>query len=388
MATCSFLGHAELYDVDIEGRLQAAVDRIVAENETVEFLLYDHGEFYDQCLLASMRARSRNPQKVTITLVSDRKYIEYATRYRKDVPLHMVDKIVIPSIAPSKSQSPTIPLNRLMRWTIQNSTHLVCYVYRGLHERVNYLLDFATSQSLEIFPVTSEDTEQAIIALSVKLPEQERFVLERINEGQVYSKIAANLNVSTSRIGQILHHGGRTIRKNLKHRYYKRLPPLGERQMRSCSIFSMGNVTGEALSIYESFICSLVVRYNVGNFYIEYVHSNSNILNIVKKAVQYRPHHTTVVTDSEEYLEPIEKPEDIISAFCPPYDTLECIAQLDYLGITKVPELFSILIDRADFCICDLSVSHYSDAIKDYVSQRGETVLLDMGKANARIDFS
>lgn len=123
MAICSFLGHRELYDVDIEGRLQAAVDQIVAENDTVEFLLHDYGEFYNQCLLAAMRARSRNPQKVTITFVCDN-----MVKCRWIAPLYVADKVFILPKATYKSKDLTLPFKRLVRWVIQNSTHLIRYI--------------------------------------------------------------------------------------------------------------------------------------------------------------------------------------------------------------------------------------------------------------------
>ena len=56
MAVCSFLGHnggydkEGIYDVDIQDRLRAAVDRVVNKNNTVEFLMYQRDPFFDRCL--------------------------------------------------------------------------------------------------------------------------------------------------------------------------------------------------------------------------------------------------------------------------------------------------------------------------------------------------
>lgn len=242
---------------------------------------------------------------------------------------------------------------------------------------------------MEIFSVTSEDTKQTIIKLYEKLSDRDRLIFERTNEEQSRNNIAANLNISKSRVAQILYYGSRSIHKDLKRRYYMKRSIARGHRVRSCSIFSTGKVTSETLSVYKSLISFLISSYVVSCFYIEYTHLNSDALcSVVREGADCHRHHITVVTDSEEYLEPIEELRDIVSAFHPPYDTLEYIAQLEYPGLSRPLGFFSVMIDRADFCICDLSASDCPDAIKNYVSKRGKTVLLDIGKANAQIDFS
>ena len=41
-AICLFFGHDDVYDPDIDNMLQSAVEKVVDENETVEFLVYQH----------------------------------------------------------------------------------------------------------------------------------------------------------------------------------------------------------------------------------------------------------------------------------------------------------------------------------------------------------
>ena len=40
MAVCSFAGHKEVYDADMASKMQTEVDRLVKENDAVEFLVY------------------------------------------------------------------------------------------------------------------------------------------------------------------------------------------------------------------------------------------------------------------------------------------------------------------------------------------------------------
>ena len=59
MAICSFLGHEDVYDADIEARLQAAVNQVVAENDTVEFLLNFDRKFFYYCLLLQKNVQKK-----------------------------------------------------------------------------------------------------------------------------------------------------------------------------------------------------------------------------------------------------------------------------------------------------------------------------------------
>lgn len=66
MAVCSFLGHRYICDPNVRLRLQAAVNQVVEENDSVEFLRYTWGSkepFYDLCLLTALRARQCAPPK-------------------------------------------------------------------------------------------------------------------------------------------------------------------------------------------------------------------------------------------------------------------------------------------------------------------------------------
>ena len=51
MAVCSFLGHRHIYGHDVQLRLQAAVNHLVEENDSVEF----------QIVRASCRERVSSP---------------------------------------------------------------------------------------------------------------------------------------------------------------------------------------------------------------------------------------------------------------------------------------------------------------------------------------
>ena len=58
MAVCSFLGHRHIYGHDVQLRLQAAVNHLVEENDSVEFpalfMEIPQSHFMPLCLLARL----------------------------------------------------------------------------------------------------------------------------------------------------------------------------------------------------------------------------------------------------------------------------------------------------------------------------------------------
>lgn len=97
IAVCSFIGHEQVYDTDLEYRLQAVVEQIIERHEAVEFLIYPRGKFYYLCMLAALRARTCFPKKVTITLI-----LPENNAKNTKVPSFVPDKVVILQFSPSK----------------------------------------------------------------------------------------------------------------------------------------------------------------------------------------------------------------------------------------------------------------------------------------------
>lgn len=85
MAICSFLG-GEIFDTGLDAKIEMAVNQIVEDNETIVFLLDCHGGFYSKCILAALRAKARQPQKVTITLVLNKPYTSYMQHQDDGIP--------------------------------------------------------------------------------------------------------------------------------------------------------------------------------------------------------------------------------------------------------------------------------------------------------------
>ena len=150
MAVCFFLskdsGFHSIYDTNIHDRVQAAVDHILEENEDVTFLLHYYGGFYDICLQAVLKAKASRPERVTIAQVlSGKDHQRYMAEGATDISYCMVDEAVVPHVVVKGRQKAenSISYADMMYWMIQNSTHLISYLYESFGEAEDRFLDFA-----------------------------------------------------------------------------------------------------------------------------------------------------------------------------------------------------------------------------------------------------
>ena len=207
MAVCSFIGHRDVYDVDMISRMQAAIDQLTAENETIEFLVYPDWIFSYIFLLAAMRARTKYPQKVTITLVS-----RHTTEQMNSEELpyfYISDRLVIPDIQ-AIEDDPPLERKRVLRWIIQKSTHMISYFYDKLYEPERRL---AIGPKVLEISLTTAETETAILKAALLMKEKEQIVYQKVNEGCNLQEAGKAIGVSKERARQILQHGCRTIRE-------------------------------------------------------------------------------------------------------------------------------------------------------------------------------
>lgn len=162
MAVCSFAGHKEVYDADMASKMQTEVDRLVKENDAVEFLVYPvypSGMLSYFFLLAALKARTQYPQKVTITCVIY--HGPEAEMSGEDLTYsYMSDKVITIDLENTKKRDPTIGYKRMLKWISQNSTHLITYFYDTIYDPGNHLGKIP--ETLEIISLTTHETETAM----------------------------------------------------------------------------------------------------------------------------------------------------------------------------------------------------------------------------------
>lgn len=388
MAICSFLGDdSRIYDVEIGSLVQAAVDQLIAENEEVDFLIHLHDGFYNRCLEAVLNAKARQPQNVTITLIlKEEHYQEYMRMERTNLPYCMFDKVVVPPITlrMKAGQRTATSSSQLIKWMIQNSTHLISGLYEAFFEAENRFLELARKMpSLKIISLTNPGTEQTIIENILLLPDRKREIYQNQIAKHDIGEIAKVLGITRKRAIQILHDGRRILHGNMISRYNRMMRQLEKKQSFSCSVFALGKPTYEALCRMEHIISVLNSFFNVQKFYIEQAQTHIAFTYVLKR-LSRDPSKLFLsgVTDKEIDLES----ENAAPNYCAPCNavirvTRDQCANEDNLGI------IASMIELSDFCICDLSSTPLADEICEYAARGDGTILLDTSRECIREEW-
>lgn len=379
MAVCSFLGHQyHIYDRDIMLRLAAAAEKVVRENDTVDFLLLlSPGlSLSASYLKTSLEMRTRYPAKVTVTILlrSQEEYEKF--KLQKYVPPCMVDRVVVAPPSGSKEGSDT--LESLSRWIIQQSTHLISYLYERFYETANWELYYARKQpGLQVIDITSEETAQRIEDVIRTMPERTQLIFQKLDEGCTLKDIGRLLGlVGSERVRQI-----RTKASNEMSREViagGASPTVKkDRKPAVCGIFALGDsspdLSYQTGLAFEYTIEYLKDRFGITQFKIAAEYGSSMFLYILQR-LQKRGDmasvQITLVTTGDLDPEPTEAPaghrlENIDTTLSQDNPALEVIRHL---------------LKQTDFCICNLTVSSLADDIRKYASQTAGVILLDIGK--------
>lgn len=384
MAVCSFIGHADVYDADIEYRLQRAVEDVVNKNETVDFCLYPHGDFFNYCLLAVLRAKNSNPQKVKICLVAgEAQYEKFMQQEPGCIPACMVDSITLYHMEKIETRDITAPYKKLLRFIVEKSSYVISCVYEGLHKYESHILHFAQRRrGLELISVANAETEQKIIEYESELNEKELMVLHKMNEGFSLQDAGAILGVGRERTRQILSKGCYKIRKKLEIRCSRGRKTLGLYN-RSCGVFALGKENNGSMQSVERMIDFLVEKYFVRAVYIErsYVYSGFSML-LRKKRPWRNDYRLTAVTEKDAFAGNTQDDRDLLARYCPPCDAVLCIGvpSKDNSGASLCT--IADIIGRSDFCIFDSATASHIEKMQQYITPERRTVFLDIGRTD------
>lgn len=381
MAVCSFLGHRYICDPNVRLRLQAAVNQVVEENESVEFLHYTWGSkepFYDLCLMTALRARQCAPQKVTLTLVTTRSELN---GHLADSPLASLVDRVLP-ISVSADNDPIMAMKKSLHWMAKHSTHIINGFYEDLFDTDDLALDLARrKEDVQIINITAPELERAILACSEQLPERERFIFQTRKSGCTQKETGKQLGLTVSRIQQIERGINKQLREMLGATGLR--TPIAHKKPWICSIFALGGADYKHLSSFADCIRFLTARYPIDQFCVEAEAVQSGFMFALQQSMPlyHKIPITAVAWDAGSSQDDTEY--DLKAGFCPPCDRAESIGGVPAAD-SRIRTILE-LMGRSIFCICDLSASAYAQQILTHIPQTGQAVLLDIGKSAVNI---
>lgn len=377
MAVCSFVGQSNIYDTDVLSRLSAAIDSILLDHEKVEFLLrYEFGSYFCSYLTAVLQAKSRFPQKVTITLVLDEWKDDLWLQASSHVPLCAADTVVVP-VSKQAGMDGVVRAKRVQRWMTGQSTHIVSYIYRFCGELDVLFMDrLNNSPDLNIIDITEAATTQAIYEQSRLLTERQQFILHKLAEGLTLKEIGALVGLSQERVRQTRRKACKELRDYAENRCRTAMAGKKKR-LWVCGIFHMGDATYTSLNYFCHVIDSIMKAFHVKNFEVQGSYCQTGFIYVLRKDVASPIERITAVIDDPYLLE--EENDDVMGRFCPPCDAVKHVGN-------AIPEnrlydmgVIAAIVDQCDFCICNLSASPAAEEIRSYIAQSNRAVLLDLG---------
>lgn len=368
MAVCAFLVDRYVCDAGLESRLRAAVSKIAGENESVDFLLYhiSSDSFFDCCLLSALKARTCYPNKVTITLaLRTNEYKRYIQDRRSPVPDCMIDRIIAPELPETKRRDCNMSYKQITQWIIRHSTHIICCVYDKLYDSECCTLKSKIPNTSEVVNIASQETEQAIEASILLLPEREQYVFQARANGCSHKETGLKLALCEESICKILHQGCRAIRKNLLNNN------VTVQVTYSCALFALGDAAHESMERFNSIVDFLIYS-GTYRFYVDNTYSRSAFMSELSlKHPAYRDISITVITDGND------EPD---ADFLPPGVVIQCISDVESANCAGSSRAVTEMIEQADFCLCDLSSVDNSEEIQQLIRESKRAALVDMSK--------
>lgn len=368
MAVCCFIGHDEVYDVDIDARLWSAIEQIVTENETVEFLFYSdwNEQSHNTCLLSALHARSRYPDKVTITTVQ-------FDSCKRQIPSCMLDRVISPQIPNTKS----VTYYQQLQWTIQHSTHVIRYVYDTLCERNIPVIRAKDRQRLKIIDITSPETAQAILESSKLTTEKEQVIFNAVNDGCTLVEAGKLIGRSHDRAWQLLYQGSKTIKKNLIRRRFELKKAEQNGLERACGLFALGEPTYETLVSFRELTDFIISSFGIKKFYIEQKYAHSAFTFVLTERACRDVHITAVISGNV----PAED-NDVDKQCCPPCNAMRCVGSAGSVNGDDNFDVIADMLERLCLCICNSSYSDNAEKIRAYAAHAERAALVDISKSN------
>lgn len=372
-AICSFLGQSGVFDTDLKHRLSRELFALAEQHEAVEFLFHNQADFLEQCFVAALMTKQHFPEKeITLTLVQsneERKLFLTQMNQRTDnIFRYFIDRCLIPQIP--YTDKPLTNYNWVSRWVIQQSTHVVCLLYREMDEISPKRYRTAKRAGCTFLDVSSKETAAYLTDRVCCLPEQDRTILQKRISGEKKTQIGAQLGLGVQAVNRSLSRSTVSLRKSLQ----RRVRAQREEDVSChpvCGIFSKGEANYETLRLFRLAVSFLVRNYSISRFLVAAECYDSEYMHILDCCAE---HAEITIAAASEWTEPSP------SFFPRPYQNVEILEDpgtADPLWFTKA------LLERTDFCICNLAQHPHAEQIRSYLTQIDDIMVLDLGQASS-----
>lgn len=146
-----------------------------------------------------------------------------------------------------------------------------------------------------------------------------------------------------------------------------------------CSIFSLGTITPEAVISFSQAVRLLVDVYSVQNFFITLESCYPEYLEVLKE-FQNAYSKKLKITLITHYPPETNLTHSIFFGIFPPCNHIENIDTKAKKLRTQNIRVIKALMNRSDFCICNLDKTIFTDTIKRYAREAKQIEILDVSR--------
>lgn len=156
MTVCTFAGHREVYKSNISEKLDSAIEKVLALDNSVCFLVSGMGDFDGLCSGAVRKARRLHPEKrISLELVLP--YLTQELNANKDYYEQFYDNVVVPiELAGVHYKSAITKRNR---WMVEQSSIIIAFVYRDFGGAFT-TLKYAKKKGLQVINLAEEKNSE------------------------------------------------------------------------------------------------------------------------------------------------------------------------------------------------------------------------------------
>ena len=138
MYTVTFAGHREVYQSEAKSKLEAVLEELANQHDSLLFYVGGMGEF-DNLASAAVRGLKHRHSEVDITLILVEPYMKQSINTDKELLNRLYDSVLIPmELAEIHHKKAITERNR---WMVREADLLIAYVYRdfgGAYSSVKY----------------------------------------------------------------------------------------------------------------------------------------------------------------------------------------------------------------------------------------------------------
>ena len=155
MITCTFAGHRDVFQANIEQKLDKVIADIIASGDSsFRFLVGGMGQFDGMCSAAVRKAKREHKDKqITLELVLP--YFSNELNTNKEFYELSYDNVLIPSELAGVHYKSAI--TKRNKWMVDESDYLIAFVYRDFGGAYT-TLRYAEKKNLQIINVADKET--------------------------------------------------------------------------------------------------------------------------------------------------------------------------------------------------------------------------------------